>query len=95
VLLQLGTLQTPSDEADRVVTLLQGALQHSIEADRHYRDGLVATAPNAACPLPPNQDFTLAARSNAEATAAKRRFVAAFNRLAERFGQRTWSAGEI
>jgi serine/threonine protein kinase len=95
VLLQLGTLQTPSEEADRVVTLLQGALQHSIEADRHYRDGLVATAPNAACPLPPNRDFTLAARSNAQATAAKRRFVAAFNPLADRFGRRTWSAAEI
>jgi hypothetical protein len=95
VLLQLGTLQAPGEEADRVVTLLQGALQHSIEADRHYRDGLLAIAGNTACPLPPNRNFTLAARSNAEATAAKKRFVAVFNRLADRFGRRTWSPAEF
>ena len=48
ILLQLGTLQTPTEQADEVVTLLQGALQHSIEADRHYRDGLFAVAPKTA-----------------------------------------------
>jgi len=95
ILLQLGTLQTPTEQADDVVTQLQAALQHSIEADRHYRDGLFAVPPQTDCPLPPNPNFQLAARSNAEATAAKRRFVAAFNPLAERFGRRTWSADQI
>jgi predicted Ser/Thr protein kinase len=95
ILLQLGTLQTPTQQADDVVTQLQAALQHSIEADRHYRDGLFAVPPQTDCPLPPNRNFQLAARSNAEATAAKRRFVGAFNPLAERFGRRTWSADEI
>jgi predicted Ser/Thr protein kinase len=95
VLLQLGTLQTPNEQADEVVTLLQGALQHSIEADRHYRDGLFAIGTKTRCPLPQTQDFRLAARSNAEATAAKERFVAAFNPLARRFSRRTWSADEI
>src|SRR5829696_9915091 len=95
ILLQLGTLQTPTEQADDVDTQLQAALQHSIEADRHYRDGLFAVPPQTDCPLPPNPNFQLAARSNAEATAAKRRFVAAFNPLAERFGRRTWSADQI
>jgi serine/threonine protein kinase len=94
ILLQLGTLPTPTDEADEIVTQLQGALQHSIEADRHYRDGLFAVAPKT-CPLPPSEDFRLAASSNAEATAEKQRFVATFNPLAERFDRRTWSAAEI
>jgi len=39
--------------------------------------------------------FRLAATSNAEATTAKKRFVRAFNPLADQFGRRTWSAGEI
>jgi serine/threonine-protein kinase len=94
ILLQLGTLQTPTEQADEVVTLLQGALQHSIEADRHYRDGLFAVAPKT-CPLLPNEDFRLAARSNAEATVEKQRFVATFNPLADRFDRRTWSADKI
>jgi len=93
ILLQLGTLQTPNEQADEVVTLLQGALQQSIEADRHYRDGLFAVAPE--CPVPRNASFRLAAKSNAEATTAKKRFARAFNPLADQFGRRTWSAGEI
>jgi serine/threonine protein kinase len=96
VLLQLGSLQTPTQEADETVTLLQRALQQSIEADRHYRDGFFSVAvPKSGCPLPPNQDFAFATRSNRQATAAKARFVAKFNPLADRFGRRTWSPSEI
>jgi tRNA A-37 threonylcarbamoyl transferase component Bud32 len=95
VLVQLGNLQTPTQEADEVVTRLQRALQQSIEADRHYRDGFFAIGPKRGCPLPRNRDFRLAARSDARATAAKQRFVAAFDPLAARFHSRTWSAGEI
>jgi Protein kinase domain len=94
ILQQLGTLPAPTEQADRVVTLLQGALQQSIEADRHYRDGFF-TLTSARCPLPSNVAFALAAKSDARATAAKKRFVAAFNPLAERFQRRVWSAGEI
>jgi serine/threonine protein kinase len=94
ILGQLGTLRTPTPQADDVVTFLQAALQHSIEADRHYRDGFAADA-QGSCPLPPNLSFELAARFDARATAAKKRFAAAFNRLAKRFHRRTWSAGEI
>ena len=43
-------------QAAAVVTLLQRALQDSIEADRHYRDGFLAVT-NARCPVPHNQDF--------------------------------------
>jgi hypothetical protein len=94
ILNQLGTLQTPNQEADEAVTLLQRALQQSIEADRHYRDGFFSV-PRPGCPLPRNSNFDLASRSDAQATAAKRRFVAAFDPLAERFDRRVWSASEF
>jgi serine/threonine protein kinase len=95
ILEQLGVQQTPNAQADQVVTLLQQGLQQSIEADRHYRDALVA-APANRCALPTtNASFKLAQASNARATATKRRFVAAFNPLAQRFHRRTWSAGQI
>jgi predicted Ser/Thr protein kinase len=94
ILGQLGNLQAPMLQADDAVTLLQAALQNSIEADRHYHDGFVADA-HAGCPLPPNTSFKGAARFDKRATAAKKRFVSAFNPLAKRFHRRTWSAGEI
>jgi predicted Ser/Thr protein kinase len=95
ILGQLGSMQAPTQEADHVVTLLQRALQQSIEADRHYRDGFATADANAVCPVPVNRNFRLAAESDRRATAAKERFVAAFDPLAERLGRRAWSAGEI
>jgi predicted Ser/Thr protein kinase len=96
ILGQLGSLQTPTQQADDVVTLLQRALQQSIEADRHYRDGFfTASESTTTCPLPPNVNFTLAAKSDAQATAAKKRFMAVFDPLAKRFQRRTWSPSEI
>jgi len=95
ILGQLGNLQTPTQQADEVVTQLQQALQQSIEADRHYRDGFFNVAPATDCPLPPNRDFRLATQSNARATAAKERLVATFDPLATRFHRRIWSAGEF
>jgi Protein kinase domain len=94
ILRQLGTLEAPSQQTAEMVTLLQRSLQQSIEADRHYRDGFFAVDAQA-CPPPQNASFELAARSDARATAAKRRFVAAFDPLAARFGRRVWSASEI
>ena len=96
ILGQLGTLQTPTQQGDDVVTLLQRALQQSIEADRHYRDGFFTAAESTTtCPLPTNLNFRLAAKSDAQATAAKKRFMAAFDPLAKRFQRRTWSPSEI
>jgi DNA-binding winged helix-turn-helix (wHTH) protein len=91
VLDQLGGLQAPTQQAADAVTVLQRALQDSIEVDRHYRDGFRALT-NARCPVPRNRDFLLAAPADARATAAKRQFVAAFNPLARRFERQTWSA---
>ena len=94
ILVQLGNFATPNDQADNIVTLLQRALQQSIEADRHYRDGF-ASVTRTTCPLPRNADFRLAAKSDAQATIAKERFVAAFDPLAARFKLRSWSAGDF
>ena len=82
ILQQLGSLQAPTPEAAEIVTLLQRALQQSIEADRHYRDGFLEVQAGTRCPLPSNPGFDLAAKSDKLATVAKRRFVAAFNPLA-------------
>jgi hypothetical protein len=75
-----------------MVTLLQQALQNSIEADRHYRDGFLSTAK---CPLPSNPSFDLAQVSDKRATTAKALFVARFDQLARSVHRRAWSAGEF
>jgi hypothetical protein len=95
ILGQLGSFETPTPQTDDLVTVLQQALQQSIEADRHYRDGFLTVTSKTGCPLPLNPDFKLAAKSNERATAAKQRFVATFDPLAQRFHGRTWSAGEF
>jgi hypothetical protein len=78
-----------------VVNLLRPAVRLSSEADRHYRDGFFAVSAGTGCPLPMNSALRQAARSDGHATAAKQRFVAAFNPLARLFHRRTWSAGKI
>lgn len=96
ILDQLGHLPTPSPAAAAMVTTLQRALQESIEADRHYRDGFFTAADaKDGCPLPRNPAFDLAVAADARATTAKQRFVTAFNPLARRFHRRIWLAGEI
>src|SRR5512133_1593009 len=93
ILGQLGNFQSPTQQGGDAVTFLQQALQQSIEADRHYRDGFLTTAQASTdCPVPLNASFRLAAQSNARATLAKRHFVSIFNPLAGRFHRRTWSA---
>ncbi|HYZ19290.1 MAG TPA: serine/threonine-protein kinase [Gaiellaceae bacterium] len=93
ILQQLGSMAAPTGEADEVLTLLQQALQRSIEADRHYRDGFAEAGTRCAKSTDPS--FRLAGRLDAQATAAKRRFVAAFDPLAARFHRRAWTAEEI
>jgi alpha-tubulin suppressor-like RCC1 family protein len=94
LLRQLAGVRGPTRQAVQAVSLLRLGLQHSIEADRHYRDGFLSI-PAAGCPLPQNANFAAARRSDARATAAKRRFVRAFNPLARQVNRRTWSANEI
>ena len=95
ILVQIGTLAAPTSQADDVLTLFQRALQESIEADRHYRDGFLALPPNAPCPLARTGDFALADTSDVRATRAKTQFLSSFNPLASRFGRRTWSASSF
>jgi DNA-binding winged helix-turn-helix (wHTH) protein len=96
ILGQLGIFATPTQPADDAVTFLLRALQQSIEADRHYRDAFFEDAQSgSACPPRQNASFRLAARSDARATAAKRKFVAVFNPLASRFGRRTWAPADF
>jgi serine/threonine protein kinase len=92
ILQQLGSLTAPTPEADKMLILLQGALQDSIEADRHYRDGFPA---GGSCPSSNDASFVLAAASNRQATRAKQRFVARFNPLASRLHRRTWAPGQF
>jgi len=94
VLLQLGSFPTPTPASERALTLLQRALQQSIEADRHYRDGFLGVT-KPGCPVPGNADFRAARAFDRRATASKRRFLAVFNPLAARFGRRTWTTAEI
>jgi serine/threonine protein kinase len=94
ILLQLGSLQTPTAKADQAVTLLQRSLQQSIEADRHYRDAFFGVA-RPGCPIHSNADFVLARASDRRANVAKQRFLSVFNPLAESFGRRTWAAADI
>jgi serine/threonine protein kinase len=92
ILLQLQILTGPTQATDRMVTLLQQALQNSIEADRHYRDGYLSSTQ---CPPPANQDFDLAQASDQRATIAKERFVTRFQPLASSLHERVWTAGQF
>jgi hypothetical protein len=85
----------PPPQGVRSLALLREALQRSIEADRHYSDGFRALPNDAGCPLPGNAGFRLAPAADRRATAAKQRFVRAFNPLSERFGGRNWSPDAI
>jgi serine/threonine-protein kinase len=85
----------PPARGARSLTLLEQALQRSIEADAHYRDGFAALPAGADCPLPGNAGFRLASAADKRATVAKERFVEAFDPLATALGGRTWSAGEF
>jgi len=95
ILQQLSGFTAPTTATDEVVTTLQRALQHSIEADRHYRDAFLGFPAGATCPLPESAEFDLATRSDREATAAKEQFVALFDPLAERVERPTWTAAEF
>ena len=95
VLQQLNGITAPTTETDELLTTLQAALQNSIEADRHYRDGFNAFPAGVTCPLPPSEDFDLATRADRRASEAKERFVAGFDPIAERTGRRTWTSAEF
>jgi protein kinase-like protein len=90
ILGQLGSQAAPTTETSNLVTLLQRALQESIEADRHYRDGFLAAGEESTCPSSHARDFALAAAADERATAAKARFAARFNQLAKQYERKRW-----
>jgi serine/threonine protein kinase len=92
ILQQLGSLSAPTPATDRMVTMLQQGLQHSIEADRHYRAAFRATE---TCPVPKDATWDQAKDFDRRATDAKARFVLTFDPLARRLHRRAWSAAEF
>jgi DNA-binding SARP family transcriptional activator len=92
VLEQLAALRVPDNgTALHVSDLFQKASHSSIAADWIYRDWLRTKSTCVRGSKPP----AAAARADARATAQKRRFLAAFNPLAARYGRRTWHADEF
>ncbi len=89
----VAALNVPDENAAiRASDLLQQAIQASIATDEYYRDWLVdrgSCVPGAR----PGLKALLAA--DAEATRAKKQFVAAFNPLARDVHARVWGAGEF
>jgi hypothetical protein len=84
-------------EGPQLKALLQQALQHSAEADRHFQtwaQGLSADGCDRAR-VTKSTEFAAADAASGRATAAKNAFVAAWNPVAARYGLRQWAAGDI
>jgi hypothetical protein len=94
LLQQVAALSVPDDEGARAASdLFQKAEQASIAADWHYRDWLIAR--KRCGPPDSSPEITAALAADRRATVAKRAFVAAFNPLALRLGQRGWTAEQF
>jgi DNA-binding SARP family transcriptional activator len=91
---QAAALAVPANpDAQRASDFLQRSIQASIEADWHYRDWLLARTRCGKART--TSDLKAALDSDARASRAKRSFVATFNPLAQRYGQRAWSDWEF
>ena len=92
LLQQLAALNVPSGEAPlRTSDRLQKAIGASIAVDGLYQDWLRT---RTRCPR--GERLPADVRTvDARATRLKRRFLAAFNPLARRFGQRVWKVDEF
>jgi serine/threonine-protein kinase len=96
VLNQLAALRTPTAQTARIAELLQGALRHSVEADRHYRDWLrYGYSQSGSCSPSHDSEYSAGDQESYKATTAKKAFLRVFNPLARRFGRRTWTEIEI
>lgn len=92
LLQQLAALLVPPGDAPlRASDLLQEALAASIAADGVYRDWLRTRRSCRGGEQPP----AAARQADARATNLKREFLAVFDPLARRFGQRVWRADEF
>jgi DNA-binding SARP family transcriptional activator len=94
LLQQAAALAVPNTEqALRASDLLQQSIHASFTADGHYSDWL---AGRKRCGPPGRSpELTAARAADAQATRAKRMFVAVFNPLARRFHRRTWAADDF
>jgi len=96
ILNKLATLRTPTEQTARIATLLQGAIRHSVEADRHYRDWLRYGYPESgSCSPSHDSEYSAGDQESYKATTAKRAFIRVFNPLARRYGARIWAEIEI
>ena len=94
LLQQIVALSVPDDkEAGEASDLLQKATQASITADWHYRDWFLAR--KQCGPPDDSPELREALAADRRATLAKRSFVATFNPLARRLGQRAWAESEF
>ncbi len=94
LLQQVAALSVPDNaEARRASDLFQKAEQASIAADWHYRDWLLAR--KRCGPPDESPEMRAALAADRQATLAKREFVAAFNPLARRLGERVWAENEF
>lgn len=108
VLNQLAGLALPSGNADaaNLKSMLQTALQDSMQADTYYKewmDGLnndygpygnYSWCPYSA-PTDPYAAYAQARMTDTQSTAAKQAFAAAFNPVAQQFGLQTWDQGQF
>ncbi|HEY7274449.1 MAG TPA: hypothetical protein VH594_00710 [Trebonia sp.] len=94
MLASLGRLHAPAGQAATAVSLLRQALVLAIAADRGYQTWLSGLqASTRGCNLPHTGAFTAAQQADAQASAAKRRFAAAYDPLARPLGLGTWQPG--
>jgi hypothetical protein len=92
----LNAVSAPTPSAIRAVARLRAALRHSIDANQRYVGWMNALADSGCAETPVSRDFFDAADdASARATAAKKRFVSAFNPLARRVGRQTWTHDRI
>lgn len=96
ILNRLRALHPPQSQAVRIQSLLLAALTHSVSADGYYRDWLTGLGKALGhCKTTHDSHFASAQHEDAAATAAKKRFVAAFNALAKSLHLRSWTASQI
>jgi hypothetical protein len=90
-------LAAPTTQAKEIKTLLAKSLSASLAANRHYVAWVGGPAGASPCPgdTSGNKEFQAADAASVQASAAKKAFTKAFNPLASRLGQQTWSADAI
>ena len=91
---QIAALSVPNSvQALQASDLLQKAAHASITADWHYRDWLLGR--KRCGPPDGSPELRAAAAADGKATRTKKAFLAVFDPMARRFGQRVWTAGEF